>query len=488
MEPLLPHKNSQQGPGLAVGDVNGDKLDDFFVGNAARHEGAMYLQTAQGSFQRVEGPWQGDRDQEDTGALLYDADNDQDLDLYVVSGGNTTGIASSYYQDRLYLNTPQGFVKSVDALPTETAFSGKAVAAADYDNDGDIDLFLGGRLQPGHYPYPASSVILQNEGGQDQKLRYRNVTANVAPSLDSLGLVTDALWSDFDQDGLIDLIVVGEWMKILFLKNEGGKFRDVSSELGLDATRGWWNSIIAADMDQDGDQDYLLGNLGLNYKYKTSKEDPFTIYANDFDGNGRTDIVLSQQKNGKQLPVRGRECSSQQMPVIQQRFSTYEAFANATLEDIYGERNLEDALQYQIDTFASGWLENTSDQQFSWHTLPNQAQFTSINAIAPLSAKENEVPTFIAAGNLYTSEVETPRADAGYGLVLQSTKDGVASWLPNQTGLYVRGEVKKIVPITLADRRQAYLFAINSDTLKIITPTSEADISLLNHASEHQPL
>ncbi len=473
-EPLLPHKNSQQGPGLAVGDVNGDGRDDFFVGGAARYEGSMYHQTPQGTFQKVAGPWQEDRDQEDTGALLFDADNDQDLDLYVVSGGNTAGVASSYYQDRLYLNTSSGFVKATGVLPPEVAISGKVVAADDYDNDGDLDLFLGGRLLPGQYPYPASSVILRNEGGTDQQLRYQNVTTTVAPLLDSLGLVTDAQWTDFDQDGLTDLVVVGEWMKILFLKNEGDTFQDVSSAMGLDATRGWWYSILATDMDQDGDQDYLVGNLGLNYKYKTSEENPFTIYAHDFDENGRRDIVLSYEKGGKQLPVRGRECSSQQMPVIQERFSTYEAFADATLEDIYGEHNLKDALQYQIDTFASGWLEKTDGGQFQWHSLPNQAQFSSINAVVLLSTDGDSHPTFIAGGNLYSSEVETPRADAGYGVVLQHLGDSVAARLPTQTGLYVRGEVKDIVEIELADHQRAYLFAINNDSLRMLIPVSKA--------------
>ena len=465
-EPLLPHKNSQQGPGLAVGDVNGDGLEDFFVGNAARYEGAMYLQTPEGSFEKADGPWQADRDQEDTGALLYDADNDQDLDLYVVSGGNNSGVDPSYFRDRLYLNTPQGFVKSISALPAEISVSGKTVATADYDGDGDKDLFVGGRLLPGQYPYPASSIILRNEGGQDRQLRYRDVTAEVAPSLTDLGLVTTALWSDFDDDGATDLIVTGEWMKIHFLKNEKGAFRDVSDELGLENTRGWWYSLCAADVDQDGDQDYLAGNLGLNYKYKTSEEYPFAIYANDFDENGHTDIVLSYKKGNKQLPVRGRECSSQQVPVIKQRFPTYEAFANATLEDIYGAHNLENALHYSIDTFASGWLEKTDDG-FIWHPFPNHAQLSSINSITPLPSPTDR-PAWVAAGNLYTSEVETPRNDAGYGLVLQENNHELVGKLPTETGLYVRGEVKHIAGIQLADQRQAYLFAINSDSLRLL--------------------
>ena len=465
-EPLLPHKNSHQGPGLAVGDVNGDGLDDFFVGGAARYAGALYMQTPEGRFATVDGPWQEDRAQEDTGALLFDADSDQDIDLYVVSGGNTPGANESYYRDRLYLNTPQGFVKSTAALPI-VAVSGQTVVPADYDGDGDTDLFVGGRLLPGQYPYPASSFILRNEGGEDQQLRFSDVTAEVAPLLKDFGLVTTALWEDFDDDSQLDLVVTGEWMRIHFLKNENGTFRDVSDELGLTDTRGWWYELYATDLDGDGDRDYLAGNLGLNYKYKTSKENPFTVYAGDLDENGRTDIVLSYAKDGKQLPVRGRECSSQQVPVIQKRFPTYEAFANATLEDIYGENQLEDALRYQVDTFASGWLEKT-DSGFAWHTFPNAAQLSSINAMAPLGSDSVGYPQFVAAGNLYSSEVETPRNDAGYGLVLRYGSNGLASLPASQTGLYVRGEVKAVAPIQLADNQQAYLFAINNDSLRLL--------------------
>ena len=467
VEPLLPHKNSQQGPGLAVGDVNGDGLDDFFVGNAARYEGAMYLQSSDGSFTKTKGPWQEDRAQEDTGALLFDADNDDDLDLYVVSGGNNVGMDDAYFGDRLYLNTPEGFVKSTSALP-RIAVSGKVVTQADYDGDGDSDLFVGGRVRPGQYPYPASSLILRNEGGKDQQLRYADVTAEVAPMLKDIGLVTTALWDDVDGDGLVDLMIAGEWMSIRVLKNDGSTFREGSEGLGLENTRGWWYRLHTADVDGDGDQDYLAGNLGLNYKYKTSEEHPFTVYASDFDENGRTDIVLSYEKDGKQLPVRGRECSSQQVPMIQERFPTYEAFAAATLEDIYGAEQLAGALRYHIDAFASGWLEKTDNGTLVWHPFPNVAQLSSINAFAPLPEKQGGTTDFVVAGNLYGSEVETPRNDASYGVVLQKRGEEFTSLTPYATGLYVRGEVKAVEKIRLADNRLGYLFAVNGDSLRLV--------------------
>ena len=461
VEPLLPHMNSRQGPGLAVGDVNGDGREDFFVGNATNSAGALYVQQADGTFMTVAGPWEDDYRFEDTGALLFDADNDQDLDLYVVSGGNNAGVDDTYFSDRLYLNTPQGFVRSAVDLPTT---SGKVVVATDYDGDGDQDLFVGGRLLPGQYPYPASSTILRNEGGEDAAVRFVDVTTEVAPALNELGLVTTALWDDFDEDGQPDLIVAGEWMSIRFLRNNGDTFQDVSDEQGLTDTRGWWYSLHAADVDGDGDRDYLAGNLGLNYKYKTSADRPFTVYAGDLDDNGRSDIVLSYAKDDKQLPVRGRECSSQQVPVIQERFPTYEAFANASLEDIYGEQQLEAALRYEVDIFASGWFERTDEGTLQWHELPNAAQLSSINAWANLP----EGRGLIAAGNLYTSEVETPRNDASYGMVLRTQGTEPTAKLPTQTGLYVRGEVKAVAPIKLADNRLGYLFAVNGDSLRLV--------------------
>ncbi len=242
----------------------------------------------------------------------------------------------------------------------------------------------------------------------------------------------------------------------------------MSDTVAPENTRGWWYSLAAADVDGDGDRDYLAGNLGLNYKYKTSEDNPFMVYATDFDENGRTDIVLSYEKDGKQLPVRGRECSSQQVPVIKERFPNYEAFADATLEDIYGEDQLEDALHYEIDTFASGWLEKTDDGRFAWHPFPNSAQLSSINAFAPLPTEEEDTSAFVAAGNLYTSEVETPRNDASYGLVLQKQGEGFTGLLPPTTGLLIRGEVKEIKSITLASSQPGYLLAVNNDSLRLV--------------------
>ena len=473
-EELLPHKNSQMGPGLDVGDINGDGLEDFFIGNGKGFKSAMYLQTEKGTFKEIPGPWIDDSLYEDTGALLFDADNDGRLDLYVVSGGNNDKENKEFYQDRLYLNTGKGFVKYKNCLPADLNKSGKCVQAADYDKDGHLDLFVGGRIVPGKYPFPANSYILKNNGKKGADLKFENVTKKIAPELLNMGLVTDAVWDDFDNDGNVDLIIVGEWMKIHFFQNSSNRFVDVSDKLGFKETSGWWSSINSIDIDKDGDNDYLAGNLGLNYKYKTSEKDPFEIYSSDFDVNGKIDIVLGYTENGKNYPVTGFDATVRQIPVLKLRYKGYEDFARATLQEIYGEQMLKASLHYEANTFASYWIENKGKGEFTMHKLPNWAQFSSINDIAEIKCNDN-CTAFIVAGNLYGSEVETPRDDASVGLVLVSDAKGeIIAVPPAVSTLMIKGEVKNIRKIRLASGYDAFLFAINSDSLKLIE-------SILNH-------
>lgn len=466
-EPLLPYKNSQIGPGLAVGDINGDGNDDFFVGNGKGFKGAMYMQTSRGNFREIPGPWINDSLYEDTGALLFDADNDGRLDLYVVSGGNDTR-KDEYYQDRLYLNTQKGFVKCKDCLPADLIKSGKCVKSADFDNDGHPDLFVGGRITPGKYPLPANSCILKNNGKKGAELKFENITESIVPELLNPGLVTDAVWDDFDGDGNVDLIVVGEWMKIHFFKNSLNRFIDVSDKLGFKETAGWWNSINCIDIDKDGDNDYLVGNLGLNYKYKTSEINPFEIYSNDFDVNGKLDIALGYGENGKTFPVNSFDDNIRQLPVLKIRYKGYEEFARATLQDIFGDQMLKSSLHYSVNTFASYWIENIGKGEFKMHELPNRAQFSSINDMAEIKQKDSST-AFIIAGNLYGSEVETPRNDASVGLVLFSDSKGeIKAVPPAESNLMIKGEVKAIRKIKMASGKDAFLFAINGDSLKLI--------------------
>ena len=466
-EPLLPHKYSQLGPGLATGDINNDGLEDFFIGNATGSLSAMYIQKDDETFELMAGPWEQDAICEDTGALLFDADNDGDLDLYVVSGGNNKLVVKEAFQDRLYVNTPNGFIKTNTSLPKQY-FSGQKVIAGDYDDDGDLDLFIGGRIDPGNYPYPAPSYLLRNDGGNDLKIKYTDVTTQIVPSLNKAGLVTSALWDDFNSDGQLDLIITGEWMPIRFFKNESGIFKEVTEQLGFSDSVGWWYSLEKADIDQDGDMDYLAGNLGLNYKYHTDSKNSFQVYANDFDENGSPDIVLSYDKHGTKLPLRGRECSSQQIPAIAQRFKTFESFANANLEDIYGQQMLDKSLHYVANTFAHHWFENLGDGKFSKHVLPNSSQFSSINNFNYFNYNNDAYPDFIASGNLYVSEVETPRNDGNIGLVLIGGPKGLTPLSAQETGLFIDGDIKNLSSIKIGKgKKSAVLIAKNNDHLKL---------------------
>jgi len=473
-EPLLPHKNSEMGPGLTVGDVNGDGLEDFFIGGAKNSSAQLYLQNSSGKFEVLDGPWQDDVNSENTGALLFDADNDSDLDLYVINGGNNKNDPKSYHQDKLYINTTNGFIETENSLP-KIYSSGLKVISGDYDKDGDLDLFIGGRLVPGEYPLPAESYILRNDGGKNLKLKYTNVTENILPELKEAGLVTSALWEDFNLDGNLDLIIAGEWMPIRFFKNTGEKFKEVTNDLGFDAYKGWWYSLEKVDLDADGDMDYLAGNLGLNYKYKASKKEPFEIYYNDFDGNGTNDIVLSYEKKGTKLPLRGRECSSQQVPAIKKRFETFESFANADLNDIYGAGMLEKSLHYATTTFSHYWIENKGDGTYEMNVLPNESQFSSINEFEIFDYNNDKYPDVLIGGNLYNSEVETPRNDASIGAIITGgINEDLRIVNSKESSLFLEGEIKEIKPIKLGNKGEiGFLVAANNQSLRLIVLKKE---------------
>lgn len=468
-EVLLPHMYSKNGPGLAVGDVNGDDLEDFFVGGAHGRSGALYLQLDNGSFESSQSyPGQVDREKEDMGATFFDADGDGDLDLYVVSGGNETNEGSPSLQDRLYLNDGNGqFEKASNALPL-IAGSGSRVRVADYDNDGDYDLFVGGRIVPKAYPLPAKSYILRNETLESTGVRFVDVTEEVAPELIEAGLVTDAIWLDFDNDERLDLVIVGEWMPITFLKNTKYGFNNVTDDYGFEKTTGWWYSIATADFDNDGDNDLIVGNLGLNYKYQASENEPFDVYANDYDNNGNLDIVLGYYNDGVQYPLRGRQCSSEQIPAISAKFKDYNSFAEASLEEVYSTKGLESALHYQAFTFASSYIENMGDENFELKKLPNEVQLSSINGIVTDDFNNDGNIDLVVAGNLYGAEVETTRNDASYGNYLEGDGTGNFRAIPmSESGVFLRHDTKDLAKIKTS-KGIAVLAANNQDSLKII--------------------
>jgi hypothetical protein len=439
-EILLPHKQSTNGPALASGDVDGDGREDFYIGGASGQAGSLFLQQSDGDFQSGAGPWSQDATYEDVGALFFDADGDQDLDLYVVSGGSEWAPGSERYADRLYINNGNGtFSRSSNALP-DNYESGQAVAAGDYDGDGDLDLFVGGRIVPGKYPAPANSYLLRNDGGT-----FTDVTTEAAPDINPLGLVTDALFSDYDGDGDQDLLVVGEWMPLTVLINEQGKYEDYTEQAGTSQTGGWWWSIAEGDLDGDGDMDYMAGNLGKNAKFKASPDKPFLVYQSDFDENGTNDVVLAGYYNGKQVPVRGRECSSEQMPFIAEKFPTYEGFASASLEDIYSDGALEQANKREVHSFYSAVFINEGDGKLSKHKLPVQAQFAPVQDILLKDINKDGYLDALLVGNLHGAEVETVRYDAGIGLCLIG--DGKGGFKPltvKESGLYAPEDARRI--------------------------------------------
>ncbi|MEM6699718.1 MAG: FG-GAP-like repeat-containing protein, partial [Bacteroidota bacterium] len=446
-EVLLPHKMSNFGPALASGDLNGNQLDDLYVGGASGQAGAIYIQQTDGTFKKDtqnEGLLTFNSKYEDVTAEILDINGDGKNDLYIVSGGNEHSAGSNQYQDRLYVNTSNG-MKSIrlPAMP----HPGSCVKPFDFDEDGDIDLFVGGRQKAQQYPFSGQSYLLENKGNQDGMPVLEDVTEQLAKGLSNIGMVTDALWSDYDGDGDQDLMIVGEWMPLTIFENEDGSFSKVSNE-ELEAEKGWWFCIEEGDFDQDGDMDYLLGNLGLNYKYKASQDQPFSVYAGDMDKNGASDIVLGYYNDDQQFPVRGLQCSSEQMPSIKKKFASYESFAISPIEEVYGDKVLESALHYTATNFASCYLENKGNGELVFRTLPFEAQFSSVNDIIVQDFDQDGNLDALLGGNLHASEVETTRHDASIGVLLKGSGTGDFEVVPyTKSGINLRKDVKKLVTI-----------------------------------------
>lgn len=463
VEVLLPYRMSQLGPALGVGDCNGDGLEDIYAGGAAGQSGVLYLQQPGGFFQRAtRQPWESDRSQEDAGALFFDADGDGDNDLLVTSGSNEFAEDSPLFQDRLYLNDGGGnFSRDPNGLPKMYTSSGKA-AAADYDMDGDLDLFISGRQVPLHYGHPVNSYLLKNNGG-----KFSDATEESAKDLISLGMATDGKWVDYDADGDMDLVVVGEWMPITFLENKDGILTNKTSDMGMDNTTGWWNCIEMADMDGDGDMDFVIGNLGLNIKHKASEEEPFRCFIKDFDGNGSNDVYLGYyDKDGVCYPVRGRQCSSEQMPFIKKKFATYEDFATADINKVL-EGKMDNAISLEARVFESVYIENQGNGQFRVVKLPHAAQVSPSYGIALGDWNRDGAMDIFTAGNFYQREVETTRSDAGIGCVLLGDgKGGFTPVHPRETGIQAILDVRDVKMINRSGSPYIVL-ANNNDNIHV---------------------
>jgi hypothetical protein len=466
----IPHKFSQSGPGVAVADVNNDGLEDFYIGGSSGRNGILWVQKKNGSFSNEEISKPGLKQEEDTGMLFFDSDNDGDADLYVVSGSYEYPAGSVQYQDRFYRNNGKGkFSLDTAALPS-TKSSGSCVRASDFDQDGDLDLFVGGRVVPAQYPLPAESYLLVNEKG-----KFKNATSSICPELAHAGMITDALWTDYNNDGRVDLMVSGEFMPITIFENSGQGLSKTTAT-GLEKLSGWWNCIAAADFDKDGDMDYVGGNLGLNNYYKASSATPLRVYAKDFDGNASIDAVLtcylrSEAGDMKEYPVHFWDELNSQSPKFRRKFNYYKKFGVATMEKLLTQEELKDALILETNYMASSYIENLGNGKFNVSELPLAAQVAPVYGMLAEDVDNDGNHDLILIGNDYGNEIFTGRYDALNGLVLKGNGTGKFSEVSiAESGFLVSGDGKSLAKISHA-KGDLFLATQNQDSVLLFSPT-----------------
>jgi len=461
---LLPHNLSTQGPCLVSGDVNGDGLDDFYVGGATGQPGALFVQTPTGTFRpAAAATWAADQNYEDTGATFFDADGDQDLDLYVVSGGNVNSPGTDLYQSRLYLNDGSGnFLKSNQSLP-KNRDSGACVTAFDYDQDGDADLFIGGRVVAGAYPTAPLSYVLQNNQGA-----FTDVTAQVAPGLHQYGMLTAIQFADLNGNGTAEMIVTGEWLPVTVFAYRNGQYQDATAAFGLNQTNGWWNSLLVKDMDNDGDLDLVAGNLGLNTRLQATVAEPLRLFVRDFDDNGSLDPILTHYENGKQYPWAQKDLLLKQLPGLKKTFIRYATYATATIEDLFPAALLRQSKTYEAKTLRSTYFENTGNGRFTAQPLPAEAQTAPVNCMVAGDFNADGHQDLLFAGNDYGMEVETARCDAFNGLLL--TGDGKGHFTPQEnrnTGFWATREVRGLQLLKTASNEPLVVVANNNAPIQV---------------------
>jgi hypothetical protein len=448
ISPLLPYQLSKTGPCLVKGDVNRDGLEDVFIGASAGQESVLYLQTKAGQFKRsASQPWNNDKNFTTTDAIFFDADNDGDLDLYLVSGGADFFLNNKNYQDRFFENDGRGnFTSAPNALPTETV-SGGCARSADYNKDGLPDLFIGGKLSPGIFPVAPESFLLKNVS-KPGAIKFIKDVAQTDTSLAFPGMVADAQWLDLNKDGWEDLIVAGQFMPITVFENHRGIFSNQTKAYGLADTQGWWNRIVADDFDNDGDTDLVIGNLGINTQLKAAVSEPLTITYGDFYGNGTIDPILCYYNQGKSYPYFSKDEMADQVPAIQKKFLLYADYADAQLQDIFTKEQLNKAKTVEIKMLQSVYLQNNGNNKFTVRPLPVSAQISAVNGLVAIDIDKDGYKDVVLAGNFYPFRVNLGPLDAGIGLVLKG--DGRGNFLPvpyQKTKLNINGDVRNLVSV-----------------------------------------
>ena len=462
---LLPQKFSQLGPFISTGDTNADGYTDFYIGGAFNFSGQLFTQKKEGTFKSKE-LTDSIKMEEDEGSVLFDADGDGDLDLLVTYGDMRYADTSEYYKPRLYVNDGKGNYKSNnDAIPTAVRTIAGCVTTGDYDGDGDMDIFIGGRVSK-RYPLSPRSYILQNNRGV-----FKDVTESVCPPLQKAGMITAAVFTDFDNDKQQDLVIAGEYMPVRFFKNNKATLAEVTTT-GLQNMNGMWRSLIASDVDNDGDIDFVAGNLGLNCRYHITPEFPMQLFAKDIDGNGSIDPVMFyyiKDEDGKRelYPSINRDQFAEQVPLIKKSFLLHKDYATATMTTIFKGDN-KDLQTFTCNESRSCWIENTGTGKFTMHVLPQEAQFAPVNAIVCTDVDRDAINDLLLAGNEYQTEVITGRYDASYGCFLKGDgKKGFKAIAPNQSGFMINGDVKDMKMIINNKKEKLILVAVNNDYMKV---------------------